>query len=69
MRNADIASIKALNEQAGIHKGHGKLPGASSENDDLDAMRKDDLLDLAAKRGVDIDAGATKAEIIAKLKA
>jgi hypothetical protein len=60
MRNVDIASINALNEHAKIHKGHG---------DDLDAMKRDELVTLAKKRGVDIDAGATKADIIAKLKA
>jgi hypothetical protein len=70
MRNVDIASIKALNEQAGIHKGHGRAAGSSAPSEsDLEAMKKDDLLDLAAKRGVDLDAGATKADIIAKLKA
>lgn len=36
---------------------------------DLEAMKKDELVELAAKRNVAIDHSDTKAEIIAKLKA
>lgn len=36
---------------------------------DLEAMKKDELLDLAHERGVSVAGGDSKAEIIAKLKA
>lgn len=65
----DQASIDALNEQAAINKGHGKIDADSGGDVDLEAMKKDDLIALAAERGVPLEANATKAEIIEKLRA
>jgi hypothetical protein len=65
----DKASIDALNENAAINKGHGKIDPDSGGDVDLEAMKKDDLIALAAERGVALEANATKAEIIEKLRA
>ena len=47
-----------------------KLDGeGGEEGDDLDSMKKDDLLDVAAARGVEVSSSATKAEIIEALRA
>jgi hypothetical protein len=60
---------KSLNRR--FDKPEGKKPEADPlpADSDLEAMKKDELTELAATRQVAIDSADTKAEIIAKLKA
>lgn len=41
---------------------------AKSEKNDLEALTVNQLRELAAENGIDLDSAKTKAEIIAKLK-
>lgn len=59
MRNVDIASIKALNEQKSIHKGIG----------DLNDMTKAELLEVAEAESVKHEASDTKQQLVDKIKA
>jgi hypothetical protein len=63
----DQQSIDELNKQAAINKGFGKSRRASDE--ELDAMTKAELLDYAEKHSIAVEAGASKADVMAAVKA
>ena len=70
MRNVDIASINALNEQVGIHKGTGPDGSQPIKNDTvltrdaLDKLNREKLVAMAAELKVLHAPEATKAQII-----
>lgn len=58
-----------VNDEPGTVQQPASDADASTKDADLGAMTKDELLAEAAKRGIDIKAGATKAEIVDALSA
>lgn len=69
MRNVDIASINALNEQSSIHKGTGSAKPTVSEPVKLKGMSKPELIEQAQKEGVAIDGDDTAPQIAEKIEA